>query len=751
MASNIYQEALAFHAKEPRGKLGTSLLKPLTGQYDLALAYSPGVAAPCEEISKNPQDIYLYTSKGNMVAVISNGTAVLGLGNLGAAASKPVMEGKVALLKRFAGIDGVDIEVNTEDADEFINAVKFLGDSWGAINLEDIKAPECFIIENKLKEIMDIPVFHDDQHGTAIICTAGILNACEIAGKKLADLKVVVNGAGAAGIACLELLKDLGVKHNNVILCDSRGVVYKGRKEGMNPWKEKHAVETQARTLADAMVGADTFLGLSVKGAVSKDMVKSMAKSPLIFAMANPDPEITPDEVHEVRSDAIVGTGRSDYRNQVNNVMGFPYIFRGALDVQATTINQEMKIAAARAIAGLAKKKIPAEVAAAYPGQDLRYGPGYIIPVPFDPRLIQEVSAAVAKAAMDTGVARKEIENISEYKASLAARLSQSAGMLSTKFRILQNSPKRVIFAEGEEEAIIRTAIDWVNQGYGTPILVGYEDKIKEKLEELNSLDILDKIEISNAANNNDIDTYIDELYQRLQRQGYLLRDCARMIKRDRHTYSAMLLKHGVGDVLITGYTRHFSQCYQDVERVLDKDGLSFGLSMVCSARNQLFYIGDTSVHENPTAEELADIAYHSAMEVRKLGKEPRLAFCSFANFGNRTLNGNDKMRRAMEILAERKVDFEFDGEMQPNIALSNNARDLYPFIKLSGPANILIMPDLNSGNIAKSLLASVGNGTVVGPILYGFNKPVQIIPMNADELQILNMAVMAAVRVEEE
>jgi malate dehydrogenase (oxaloacetate-decarboxylating)(NADP+) len=532
-------DALEFHQQGSPGKVGLKPTKPLLTQRDLSLAYSPGVAFPCLHIHKNPADAYLYTSKGNYVAVISNGTAVLGLGNLGALASKPVMEGKAVLFKRFADIDSVDIEVSTEDPTEFINSVKYLGATWGGINLEDIKAPECFIIEDELKKLLDIPVFHDDQHGTAIITLAGMINAADITKRELTKMKIVINGAGAAGIACADLLQTYGVEKNNIILCDTSGVIYEGREKGMNRWKAKHAVNTNLRTLADAMKGADVFIGLSVKGALSKEMVASMADNPIIFALANPDPEITPEEVKQVRSDAIIATGRSDYNNQVNNVMGFPYIFRGALDVQASTINTEMKIAAAKSIAALAREHVPEEVLSAYAGRKLQYGPEYIIPVPFDSRLITNVSAAVAMAAVETGVARKPIKDIENYKAELGARLNPTYSKMSLIFEQVRIKPKRVIFSEGEEEQIIRAALLWRDQGYGTPILVGREKNVRAMLTTITGKDTAEGIEIRNASNieQDRLEHYIEYFYNQNKRNGLLHRDCVRMVKSARNTF----------------------------------------------------------------------------------------------------------------------------------------------------------------------------------------------------------------------
>ncbi|MBM5782572.1 MAG: NADP-dependent malic enzyme [Pelagibacterales bacterium] len=737
-------EALMFHMQGQPGKVGMHATKPLTTQRDLALAYSPGVAIPCLEIAKDPELAYDYTSKGNYVAVISNGTAVLGLGDLGAIAGKPVMEGKSVLFKRFADVDSVDIEVDTKDPEEFINAVKYLGPTWGGINLEDIKAPECFIIESRLREMMDIPVFHDDQHGTAIVSAAGILNALHISGKKFKDLKVVVNGAGAAGIACLELLKAMGLPHDNAILCDTKGTIYKGRTDGMNQWKSAHAANTKARTLAEAMKGADVFLGLSVKGAVTKDMVKSMAKNPVIFAMANPDPEITPEEVYEVRDDAIVATGRSDYPNQVNNVMGFPYIFRGALDVRASTINEEMKIAAARALADLAREHVPEEVMKAYGNRDMKFGPKYIIPTPFDSRLIHVVPVAVAKAAVETGVAKKPIKDWDSYVKQLKARRDPSVNSMSMIFEKLKRSPKKVIFAEGEQPEIIRVAAMWRDSGYGKPILVGKKDRVLENMREAN----VDPkgIEIHNASISDENSKFTDYLYEKLQRNGVLRSDCSRMVKNDRNIFAASMLACGHGDALITGLSRGYRQSLTDIWKVVKnkKDKVLLGFSMVIS-KGRTIFISDTACSELSSSEHLTKIAIQTADKVKKMGYEPRVAFLSFSNFGSALKTESERIKKAVEILDSMKVNFEYDGEMTADVALNPDKMAKYPFCRLTGPANILICPGLHSASIATKLLEEVGNCTVVGPILNGFEKSVQIVTMNSSINDILNMAAIAA------
>lgn len=739
------QEALALHASGRPGKIEITPTKPLTTARDLSLAYSPGVAAPCLAIQADPATAYEYTAKGNLVAVISNGTAVLGLGDLGALASKPVMEGKAVLFKRFADIDGIDLEVDTKDVEEFINSVKFLGPSFGGINLEDIKAPECFIIEQRLRETMDIPVFHDDQHGTAIVAAAGLINALDLTGRSMKDIKMVVNGAGAAAIACVELLKSMGVPHEAVILCDTKGVVYQGRTEGMNQWKSAHAVPTEARTLAEAMKGADVFFGLSAKGAVTPAMVESMAAKPIIFAMANPDPEITPEEVRDIRTDAIVATGRSDYPNQVNNVLGFPYIFRGALDVRASTINDAMKAAAAEAIAALAREDVPDELDAAYSGRRLRFGSEYIIPVPFDPRLIVRVPIAVAKAAMESGVARKPIEDMRAYEAQLRNRLDPTASSLQATFERVKANPRRVVFAEGEEERVIRAALAFRNAGYGTPVLIGREDRV-EKAMHAAGLPTGVELEIHNARVSRHNKKYADFLYERLQRKGFLYRDIQRLVNNNRNVFAACMVAMGDADAMVTGVTRAFSDTLQEVRMVVEaKPGERvFGLTVVIM-RGQTVFISDTSVLEIPTPEELADIAVQTAAKARAMGHEPRVALLSFSNFGNPMAEKAERIREAVKVLDGRKVYFEYDGEMQADVALDPELMKLYPFCRLSGPANVLIMPALHSANIASRLMHKLGGGTVVGPLLMGLAKPVQIVPMGATVTDLVTAAALAA------
>ncbi|HXD44641.1 MAG TPA: NADP-dependent malic enzyme [Pseudolabrys sp.] len=741
------QEALQFHSSGRPGKLEVIATKPMATQRDLSLAYSPGVAVPVLAIAEDESRAYDYTTKGNFVAVITNGTAILGLGNRGALAAKPVMEGKAVLFKRFADIDSIDLEVSSEDPDEIVNCVKLLGKGWGGINLEDIKAPECFVIEQRLRELLDIPVFHDDQHGTAIIAAAGLLNALDLTGRKIEATKLVCNGAGAAGIACLELLRSIGFRPQNLILCDTKGVIYEGRKEGMNQWKSAYAIKTDRRTLADALKGADVFFGLSAKGAVTKDMVKSMADKPIIFAMANPDPEISAEEVAEVRDDAIMATGRSDYPNQVNNVLGFPFIFRGALDVRAKTINMEMKIAAARALADLAREDVPDDVAAIY-GTRPKFGPDYIIPVPFDPRLISYVPPAVAKAAMDTGVARKPIVDMDAYRQQLSARRDPIAGSLVQVYARLRRSPKRVVFAEGEELQVIRAAASFVHQGLGTALLVGREERVQQAAQEA-GIELAEGIEIHNARLSTRNSVYTNHLYERLQRQGFLLRDCQRLVNTDRNHFGACMVALGDADAMITGVTRNFSVTLSDVRRVIDpKPGHRvIGVSMVIT-RGRTVLVADTAVTEMPTAEELAEIAVEAAGVARRLGYEPRVGLLAFSSFGHPQGERSARVIEAVKLLEHRRVDFEFDGDIAADVALNTELMAAYPFCRLSGPANVLVMPAFHSASISTKMLQELGGATVIGPLLVGLDRPVQIVQLGAKDTQIVNMAALAAFNV---
>ena len=740
------QEALLFHSRGRPGKLEIVATKPIATARDLSLAYSPGVAVPVKAIAADPSTVYDYTGRGNMVAVITNGTAILGLGNLGALASKPVMEGKAVLFKRFADVDSIDLEVDTEDPEEFINAVKYLGPSFGGINLEDIKAPECFIIEERLRELMDIPVFHDDQHGTAIIAAAGMMNAMQLTGRDIKKTRLVCNGAGAAGIACLDLIKSMGFEPANVVLCDTKGVVYRGRRDGMNQWKSAHAVETSMRTLEDAMKGADIFFGLSAKGALTAEMVKSMAANPIIFAMANPDPEITPEEAHKAREDVIVATGRSDYPNQVNNVLGFPYIFRGALDVRAKTINMEMKIAAVHALAELAREDVPDEVAVAYRGARPRFGREYIIPAPFDPRLIHVVPMAVAKAAMASGVARKPIVDMNAYKAQLTARRDPIAGAMQRVIERVRRMPKRVVFAEGEESQVIRAAYSFVAQGLGTAILVGREDRVRATAA-LAGLDLDEKgIEIHNARLSLRNALYAQFLYERLQRRGYLLRDCQRMINQDRNYFAATMVAQGDADAMVTGFTRNFSIALEEVRRVInDKPGHRvIGVSLVL-ARGKPVVVADTAITEMPDAEDIAQIAIEAAGVARRLGYEPRVALLAFSNFGHPPGDRAKRVQEAVRILDSKRVDFEYDGEMGADVALNRELMAAYPFCRLTDTANVLIMPAFHAAAISTRMVQELGGATVIGPMIVGLEKPVQIISLGARDTDIVNMATLAS------
>jgi malate dehydrogenase (oxaloacetate-decarboxylating)(NADP+) len=741
------QEALLFHSQGRPGKLEVVATKPMATQRDLSLAYSPGVAVPVLAIAEDESRAYDYTTKGNFVAVITNGTAILGLGNRGALAAKPVMEGKSVLFKRFADVDSIDLEVSTEDPDAFIDCVKLLGKSWGGINLEDIKAPECFIIEQKLRELLDIPVFHDDQHGTAIIAAAGLINALQLTGREIKTTKVVCNGAGAAGIACLELLRAIGFRPENLVLCDTKGVIYQGRTEGMNQWKSAFAVKAEARTLADAIVGADVFFGLSVKGAVTQEMVKSMAERPIIFAMANPDPEITVEDVAAVRSDAIMATGRSDYPNQVNNVLGFPYIFRGALDVRARAINMEMKIAAAHALAELAREDVPDEVAAAY-GSRPKYGPEYIIPVPFDPRLISSVPPAVAKAAMDSKVARRPIVDMDAYRQQLRTRRDPIAGVLQRVFERLRRQPRRVVFAEGEEEQVIRAAASFVHQGLGTAQLCGREARVSEMAKAL-GVELGGGIEVVNAAMSSRNAAYAAYLYERLQRQGFLQRDCQRLINQDRNHFAACMVALGDADAMVTGVTRNFSVALEDVRRCIDpKPGHRvMGVSMVL-ARGRTVLVADTAVTEMPDAQDIAEIAIEASQVARALGYEPRLALLAFSTFGHPPGERSERVQEAVRLLDKLRVNFEYDGEMAADVALNMELREAYPFCRLSGPANVLIMPAFHSASISTKLLMELGGATVIGPVLVGLDRSVQIVPLSANDAQLVNMAALAAFNV---
>ncbi len=746
--STITEEALSYHHLPTPGKLQVTASKPMATQRDLALAYSPGVAVPVEAIARDPGLVYDYTTKGNLVAVISNGTAILGLGNLGPFAAKPVMEGKAVLFKRFADINAIDIELDTEDPDEIVRTVQLLAPGFGGINLEDIKAPDCFIIESRLKELCDIPVFHDDQHGTAVICAAGLINALELTRKRLEDIKIVVNGAGAAGIACLELIKAMGARPEHCIICDTKGVIYKGRTEGMNQWKSAHAVETSARTLAEAMVGADVFIGVSVKGAVTPEMVASMAENPILFAMANPDPEITPEEARTVRPDAIIATGRSDYPNQINNVLGFPYLFRGALDIRARAINDAMKIACAKALAELAREDVPDEVALAY-GRKLSFGRDYIIPTPFDPRLIHRIPPAVAKAGMDTGVARRPIVDMEAYCLSLKARMDPTASMLQALFERARRAQARMIFAEGDDERVLRAAVAYQRGGLGQAIVVGQEEDTRRRLEAAGLGDAARELLIVNAANTRHLETYKDFLYRRLWRRGFDQRDVHRLATRDRHVFSALMLAHGHGDGLVTGATRKSAHVMDLINHVFDAraEHGAAGVSIILH-RGRIVLVADTLVHEWPEPEDLATIAIRAAAVARSIGLEPRVAFVSFSTFGYPVSERARKMHLAPQVLDRLGVDFEYEGEMTVDVALNPAAAANYPLSRLKGPANILVVPARHSASISVKLLQEMAGATVIGPILTGVPRPIQIASTTATVNDILNLAVMAACRV---
>ncbi len=727
------------------GKLEVAATVPMATQADLSLAYSPGVAIPCEEIAAHPETAYDYTTKGNLVAVISNGSAVLGLGNLGALASKPVMEGKAVLFKRFADINSVDIELDTDDPEAFINAVRLMGPTFGGINLEDIKAPDCFIIEQRLKEVMDIPVFHDDQHGTAVICAAGLINALHLASKRLEDVRIVLNGAGAAGIACIELLKSMGADPAKCIICDTKGVVYQGRAEGMNQWKSAHAAKTDLRTLEEAMAGADVFLGVSAKGAVTPAMLASMGDTPIIFAMANPDPEITPEEAHGVRRDAIVATGRSDYPNQVNNVLGFPYLFRGALDIHARAINDEMKIACAEALAALAREDVPDEVALAY-GRKLSFGRDYIIPTPFDPRLIWRIPPAVARAGMDTGAARRPIVDMEAYEQALKARMDPTASILQGLNARARAAQARMIFAEGDDPRVLKAAVAYQRGGFGRALVVGREADVRDKLAAEGLAGADRELEIVNAANTRHLDTYKAFLYRRLQRLGFDGTDVHRLAARDRHVFSALMLAHGHGDALVTGATRKSAHVLELIGHVFDVQAEhgAVGVTAVLHG-GRIVLIADTLVHEWPDEQDLAMIAQSAAEVARSLGIEPRVAFVSFSTFGYPDSERARKMHEAPKVLDKLGVDFEYEGEMTVDVALNPKAAAAYPFSRLSGPANVLVVPARHSASISVKLMQEMAGATVIGPILTGAQSSIQLCSTVSGVADIVNMAVLAA------
>ncbi len=740
------KEALDFHKDKKPGKIEIISSKNMTTKRDLALAYSPGVAAPVKIISQDPEAAYDYTSKGNLVAVISNGSAILGMGNLGALASKPVMEGKAVLFKRFADIDSIDLEIDSNDTNEIINSIKNFAPSFGGINLEDIAAPDCFIIEQNLKKILDIPVFHDDQHGTAIITTAALINALDISGKSIKKIKIVVNGAGASAQACAELFKKLGALSENIIMVDRKGVIYKGRPNGIDQWKSRHAIDTKFRTIDDAIKGADVFLGLSAKGALKKNHVKLMAKKPIIFACANPDPEITPEEINEVRKDAIIATGRSDYPNQVNNLIGFPYIFRGALDVRAKTINEKMKMAAAKAIAKLTREYVPDEVVAAMGGERPHYGKNYIIPSTFDPRLISVIPAAVAKAAIESGVARKKIDNFEVYKDQLKQRLDPTVTIMQGINSFIKKNQKRIVFADGEDENTLKAAIAFQNSKLGIPILVGKKEKIRDQIKKI-GYDTNFNIQITNSKNVEKRNKYARALFKKLQRkQGLLERDCDRLVRNDRVIWAASMVACGDADGAVTGNTRRFGSSLEKIKQVVDaRDGeIMFGLNMVVH-KGKTIFVGDTSVHEYPTSEQMAEIAISAARVVKLFGFDPKVAFVSHSTFGQPITNRTKHIRKAVEILKEKKVKFEFDGDMQPDVALNKEYQDLYPFSKIVGNANILIMPGQHSAAISYKMMKTLGDTKVIGPLLIGLGLPIEIAPLRSSTSEIINLASIAA------
>ena len=739
------KEALEFHNSNRAGKIEIISSKPMVTKRDLALAYSPGVAAPVKAISKNPDLAYDYTTKGNLVAVISNGSAILGLGNLGALASKPVMEGKAILFKRFADIDAIDLEIDSNDPNEIITSIKNFSKSFGGINLEDIASPNCFIIEEKLKKILDIPVFHDDQHGTAIITCAALMNALDIAKKDIKKIKVVVNGAGASAMACTNLFKNSGVPQKNITMLDRKGVIHRDRDD-LNQWKSAHAIETKNRTLKEAIKNADVFLGLSAGGSLKKEMVKTMAKNPIIFACANPNPEITPEEVEEVRSDAIIATGRSDYPNQVNNLIGFPYIFRGALDVRAKTINEEMKVAAANAIATLARKRVPDEVAAAMGGERPKYGKNYIIPSTFDPRLISVIPVAVAKAAIKSGVARKKIKDFEIYAEQLQQRLDPSVTIMQGINSQIKKSQKRVVFADGEDENTLKAAIAFKNSGLGIPILVAKEKVVKERLKDIGYGENFN-IEIVNSTIKKKREKYVKFIFKKLHRnQGLLERDCDKMIRNDRVVWGSCMVECGDADAMVTGNTRRYGQSLEKVLKIVNSrpGEIMFGLNMVIT-KGKTVFIGDTSVHEYPTSTQMAKIAISAARVVRLFGFDPKIAFLSHSTFGQPITSRTKHIRDAVEILKQKKVDFKFDGDMQPDVALNEEYKELYPFSEIVGNANVLIMPGQHSAAISYKMMKTLGGAKVIGPLLIGLGQAIEIAPLRSSTSDILNLASIAA------
>lgn len=734
------EEALEYHSSGRKGKIEVVVTKPCITQKHLSLAYTPGVAVPCLEIEKDPDLAYEYTAKGNLVAVISNGTAVLGLGDIGALAGKPVMEGKGVLFKRFADIDVFDIEINSKDPDEVIKVCQLLEPTFGGINLEDIKAPECFYIEETLKKTMKIPVFHDDQHGTAIISAAGLINALELVGKAPDQVKVVFSGAGASAIACANLYIKLGVKRENILMVDTVGVIYKGRKEKMNEYKEQFAQETKARTLADAMKGADVFVGLSSKGLVSKDMVKSMAKNCIVFAMANPDPEISYEDATDARKDIIMATGRSDYPNQVNNVLGFPFIFRGALDVRATAINDEMKLAASKALAELAKEDVPDSVIKAYGGKPIKFGREYIIPKPFDYRVLLWEAPAVAKAAMETGVAKKPVKNFDEYVKSLEKRIFKSKAILHPLFEKAKASPKKIVLPEGENDKIIRAAKQAVDEGIAKPVLLGDKKIIETKLEERN----IDKKEVTviDPKNSPKLETYAKNFHEIRKRRGITYNEAIELMKKP-NVYGCMMVQEGEADGMLSGLTMHYPDTIRPALQIVKmrKDIKKVAGLYVLMVQDRILLFADTTVNINPTAEELAEIAKMAVEKAKQLGLEPKVAFLSYSNFGTNDEEEVKKVQKAVQIAKELCPDVPIEGEMQVDVAVEPDiAKEQFPWSAIQGDANVLIFPDLESANIGYKLVWRLAKAEAIGPILMGINKPVHVLQRGVDVTDILNM-----------
>ena len=741
------EEALEYHHTGRPGKLEVVSTKPCQTQRDLSLAYTPGVAEPCRVIEKDPDEVFEYTAKGNLVAVITNGTAVLGLGNIGPLAGKPVMEGKAVLFKRFADIDVFDLELDTHDPEDFIHAVRLLEPTFGGVNLEDIKAPECFVIEERLKKEMDIPVFHDDQHGTAIISGAGLLNGLEVVGKRIDEVTIVVNGAGAAGIACARFYCLLGARHQNIIMCDSRGVICKGRTRGMNPYKEEFASDTEARTLADALKGADVFIGLSAPNVVSKEMVRSMADRPILFAMANPDPEITYEDAKAARDDVIMATGRSDYPNQVNNVLGFPSIFRGALDVRARAINDEMKVAAARALANLAKEPVPYQVMKAYRVDRIEFGPEYLIPKPFDPRVLIWEASAVAEAAMESGVARIQID-IEEYREKLEARLGVSRQVMRVMINKARSEPKRIVYPEGNHPPILKACELILDEGMAHPILIGPRQKIEALIEELR-LNLQGGVEIVDPAGFDRFDEYVQEFYMLRQRKGITQREAHKMMGL-RNYFGAMMVRMGDADGLVSGLTTHYPETIRPALQIIGPrpDVTRVAGMYMMVFKDKLYFFADATVNIEPTAEDLAQIALLCAREVRRFDVEPRVAMISFSNFGSARYPQSGKVRRAVELVRERDPHLPIDGEMQADTAVTPEIiQENFPFCTLENGANVLIFPNLEAGNVAYKLVQRLGGAEAIGPILLGMRKPVHVLQVGGfDEVDVVNMTALAVI-----